>query len=531
MALPKITKQDIEEEIEELGLDPETIDEDDVEMIRQNILMKKFSTKDILAYSGKKFLKGTGKLAMKPFSAVGNVLANSLPGKLVKGTYKLAKTLKGEGDVADEAREEYMRRFGIDVDDEDAPKKAAGGGKGAGGGGQIDVKKITDRLDETNDYLDEINQNIENIKIVSADQETIDIPSSENILLKTYSPNWGGKRVGAGRPKGSKNSKNAPQAITTAAASSVAIPDEISDYASVLENTNKSINDLLNIEQDVAAQDKIDKQDDLEEYNRSLERDELLEDILDAIQLQNEEMLSADDEEKDDKDDISMKLLSLASTFLPMLGQLAVIAGGIFAAYKAAQWIGDNMEEWGNKTAETIKDIIPERLAETGSGADDASMDMIKEGMARKDETGTRMAVAASIHTAESGAMGAVMDKAGHEDEDKDPSMWQNLKYAITGSSGDAETDAIISGQNVQDTAKTESKKVSGDAEKLHQTVQENKDLEKETQKPIVINTQDNKSGTSTERDVYNQKLFNTRNPNDSYTKKIMNDSNYPTNR
>lgn len=49
---------------------------------------------------------------------------------------------------------------------------------------------------------------------------------------------------------------------------------------------------------------------------------------------------------------------------------------------------------------------------------------------------------------------------------------------------------------------------------------------------PIIVDAKSNNTNNAgSNKDVYDQKLFSTRNPNDSYTKKMMNDSNYPTNR
>lgn len=359
----------------------------------------------------------------------------------------------------------------------------------------------------------------------------------DNIPVKSSAR--GGKRENAGRPKGSKNKEKAIKEF----ASVIGIDSKILKN---IENNTQTTNallgrmskastnndDLLGVNKKLLDEtDKISKtleqtrQNDLEDQNLSLEDHEIQKQILEATKLAGSDKPIAEQAKEASDNSGIMSLL----TFLgPLMPYIAGIAAGIAAIWKLVEaWQGNvndaekQYREVGNEGFNVGNtDILGD--GEGGRPTDKNLKDSFRGNI--NDFTGSDRKRLLLMNDPEINKTLDDSEKQEQakliEQQQKNPDKWLAPDGTLN-----------VSDKNVQATANDRKNKVDSASADMHKDSVELKNNETAKQPIIVDAKSNNVNNAGGSKDVYDQKLFSTRNPNDSYTKKMMNDSNYPTNR
>lgn len=359
----------------------------------------------------------------------------------------------------------------------------------------------------------------------------------DNIPVK--STTRGGKRENAGRPKGSKNKENAIKEFASVIGIDSKILKNIENNTQTtnvllgrMSKTSANNDDLLGVNKKLLDEtDKISKtleqtrQNDLEDQNLSLEDHEIQKQILEATKLAGSDKPIAEQAKEASDNSGIMSLL----TFLgPLMPYIAGIAAGIAAIWKLVEaWQGNVKDaekqyrevgnegfnvgntdilgdgEGGRPTDKNLKDTFTGKINDY-TGSDRKRLLLMNDPEINK-----------TLDDSEKQEQAKLI-----EQQQKNPDKWLAPDGTLN-----------VSDKNVQATANDRKNKVDSASADMHKDSVELKNNETAKQPIIVDAKSNNVNNAGGNKDVYDQKLFSTRNPNDSYTKKMMNDSNYPTNR
>lgn len=287
MALPNITRQDIEEALGNTDLSK--ISDSDIEKIRREILLKKFSNKDVLRYQAGKKKDQLIQWGKDKLSNFGDRVVEAIPGY---GMYQKYKGMKERmANAREEARSDYLSRFGISDSDNDIQKI------------EQDVDEISDDLsdtlpdalesgvDEILEELDFINTNLERIIQNQEDGIGSIITPSKNIVTDSSVDMTG---VTSATDSG----------ILLAESSNTLREKQISGTS---ESSVDVLRNLVGIEQNILDIAEDEQEDALEEDNEELDRDETIDKILNAVQetnrLHEAEYVESMKKEKEDDGD------------------------------------------------------------------------------------------------------------------------------------------------------------------------------------------------------------------------------------
>lgn len=373
-------------------------------------------------------------------------------------------------------------------------------------------------------------------KLASSTSAGIEKINPDNIQSKSSA--HGGKRENAGRPKGSKNKEKAISEFASVIGIDSKILKNIESNTQKtnvllerLSKTSSNNDDILGINKKLLDEtDKISKtveqtrQNDLEDQNLSLEDHEIQKQILEATKLAGSDKPIAEQAKEASDNSGIMQLI----TFLgPLLPYIAGIAAGIVAIWKLIEaWQGNVKDaekqyrevgnegfnvgntnilgdgEGGRPTDKNLKDTFTGKINDY-TGSDRKRLLLMNDPEINK-----------TLDDSEKQEQAKLI-----EQQQKNPDKWLASDGTLN-----------VSDKNVQSTANERKNKVDSASAEMHKDSVEIKNSETAKQ-PIIVDAKSNVNNAGGKKDVYDQKLFSTRNPNDSYTKKMMNDSNYPTNR
>lgn len=487
MALPNITRQDIEEALGNTDLSK--ISDSDIEKIRREILLKKFSNKDVLRYQAGKKKDQLIQWGKDKLSNFGDRVVEAIPGY---GMYQKYKGMKERmANAREEARSDYLSRFGISDSDNDIQKI------------EQDVDEISDDLsdtlpdalesgvDEILEELDFINTNLERIIQNQEDGIGSIITPSKNIVTDSSVDMTG---VTSATDSG----------ILLAESSNTLREKQISGTS---ESSVDVLRNLVGIEQNILDIAEDEQEDALEEDNEELDRDETIDKILNAVQETNrlheaEYVESMKKEKEDDGDSPLFGMLSgFISSALPYLAGIAGITAAIYGLYKIIDNFGEKI---GNAVGDFIKDIVPdaEKL-----GASDETIE--KTALAAKKGATQEEIKTAAQYSAYGGS------EAGY----------------FEGMYEEEPSEKEITKENVLETARTSENESTISSQKLKEKTSELKESESEAGSPVIIDASRNTSQNPQQGQQMNQNVFSTRNPNSSYTNMSMGATNYPQNR
>jgi hypothetical protein len=510
MALPNITKQDIEDVVGDADLS--RLSRSDIEKIRKEVLLRKFSNKDILRYQANKTkdrLKQWGKDKLSNF---GDKVVESIPGYGMYQRYKSVK--KWMSDSKKEARDDYLSRFGISDSDNDIQKI------------EQDVDTISDTISNSlSDALESgVGDILEELGVVNTNLEQI-IENQENgeaVLTpqNLIQPSGNNARRGMTGNDGILVDVASPE-VTSMTDSGILLAESQNtlrerSITGSSESSVEVLRDLVGIEQNMLDITQDDHKDDLEEKNEELDRDETIENILTAIQQinsQNEENFIESAKKKAEEAG-ETPLFGMLSRFitaaLPYLAGIAAIAASVAALLYIA-------DKWGKEIGEAGADLVTAVQPEAEHmGASDATIEQTKLAT-KKDATNKDIyeASAASVNAGETGGFEALMEyfhSGGEDDKNEKP--------------------AEISKENVKETARSKEKESTISSQKLKEKTSELKENESSANTPIVVDASKNTTQKQPQQgQQMNQNVFSTRNPNSSYTNMSNSATNYPQNR